>query len=294
LFGLLGSTSRKQRFINNDFWFSSVPEGPEIHRAASKLQGALEGRVISSIECHLPHYLRQFEALEGTEIQKVQARGKAILVHFDDVVVYSHNQLYGRWTVNLRSTKPKQWNRSLRLAYSTPTHTARLWSSTDIVLLEPWEIESHPYLCKLGPDIVTEPSETLLKHCRKSEFQRRKLKTLLLDQGFFSGVGNYLRSEILFCSGLHPERTLGSLNQVEQRDLAYWSTRLANQSLTKPGITVDLELYEMLRQDGQSRGQARHWVFTRDERSCHRCGTLIQHIRPSGRRLDFCPTCQTM
>jgi endonuclease-8 len=59
------------------------------------------------------------------------------------------------------------------------------------------------------------------------------------------------------------------------------------------GITVDLELYEQLKDIGLSRGQARHWVFTRNDRPCHQCGELILHTRPGGRRLDYCPTCQS-
>ena len=36
----------------------------------------------------------------------------------------------------------------------------------------------------------------------------RQVGHVLLDQHFFAGLGNYLRSEILFVSQLHPKRTL--------------------------------------------------------------------------------------
>jgi endonuclease-8 len=128
-----------------------MPEGPEIHRAASKIRNALEGKTIEDIEITLPRYMdRSSEFLDKT-VLKVEARGKAMLIHFDTFVLYSHNQLYGRWTVNRRATEAKKWNRSLRIALSTKTHTCRLWSATDILMLEPWEVSGHQYIAKLGP-----------------------------------------------------------------------------------------------------------------------------------------------
>lgn len=272
-----------------------MPEGPEIHRAASKIRNALEGKTIEEIELNLPRYTgREAEFLNKT-VLKVEARGKAMLIHFDSFVLYSHNQLYGRWTVNLRKTAAKKWNRKLRIALSTDKHTCRLWSATDILMLEPWEVSGHQYIAKLGPDVVIEETTTqdLIEHMSQKRFQRKRLKTLLLDQGFFAGIGNYLRSEVLFTANLHPDRTIASLNESEKIRLAQQALHLSRQSYKVPGITVDLELYDELREKGISRGKARHWVFTRNDRPCHRCGDLILHTRPGGRRLDFCQQCQS-
>ena len=115
-----------------------MPEGPEIHRAADKIRKALEGKVIEDIEITLPQFSGREHDFLGKTVNKVEARGKALLIHFDSFVMYSHNQLYGRWTVNLRTTEAKKWNRSLRVALTTDKHTCRLWSATDILLMEPW------------------------------------------------------------------------------------------------------------------------------------------------------------
>ena len=148
--------------------------------------------------------------------------------------------------------------------------------------MEPWELTGHPYLEKLGPDVVISETtvEQLITHMNQKKFQRRRLKTLLLDQGFFAGVGNYLRSEILFTSSLHPDRTVASLSDEEKTALSEQALFLSRQSYDVPGITVNLELYDQLRDLGQSRGRARHWVFTRNELPCHRCAALILHTRP--------------
>ena len=112
-----------------------MPEGPEIHRAANKIRKALEGMVIEDVEITVPRFCEARQDFIGKTVNRVEARGKAMLIHFDNFVMYSHNQLYGRWTVNLKETDAKKWNRSLRISLTTGKHTCRLWSATDILLI---------------------------------------------------------------------------------------------------------------------------------------------------------------
>ena len=121
-----------------------MPEGPEIHRAAQRLRNALEGSIITHVECPYVTIQGQEHRFLGNQVLSVKARSKAMLIHIGEDVLYSHNQLYGRWTVQKNSTKSKKTNRSLRLKLQNETHTACLWSATDIQLIEPWEIEGHP------------------------------------------------------------------------------------------------------------------------------------------------------
>ena len=65
-------------------------------------------------------------------------------------------------------------------------------------------------------------------------FQRRRFTSLLLDQGFLAGLGNYLRSEILFVARVHP--TLRPIDCDEQQILSI-GQKLRSQfllNLTKP------------------------------------------------------------
>ena len=71
-----------------------MPEGPEIHRAASKICNALEGKTIEDIEITLPRYDERTNEFLNKTFLKVEAMGKAMLIHFDTFVLYSHNQLY--------------------------------------------------------------------------------------------------------------------------------------------------------------------------------------------------------
>ena len=53
-----------------------MPEGPEIHRAASKIRKALEGNVIEDIEITVPQFSGRKADFLGKTVNKVEARGK--------------------------------------------------------------------------------------------------------------------------------------------------------------------------------------------------------------------------
>ena len=271
-----------------------MPEGPEIHRAAHRLRKALEGQVITYVECPYATIRGQEHRFFEQEVLQVKARSKAMLIYVGEDVLYSHNQLYGRWTVQKKTSKDRKTNRSLRIKLETETHVACLWSATDIELLEPWEVENHPYIARLGPDVADEEIEFLpvFEQIQNTKFGGRQLCHLLLDQSFLAGVGNYLRSEILFNAGLHPNRKLKSLTEDEQTRFAYSAISTTQRAYVQKGVTVDKDLYDLLREQGMSRRQARHYAFTRDGLNCHTCEGLISHTRLSGRRLDYCPNCQ--
>ncbi|MFT4862958.1 MAG: endonuclease-8, partial [Pseudohongiellaceae bacterium] len=131
-----------------------MPEGPEIRRAADKIATALVGKVIQRIEFGLPHLKHHEEILCGSTVLEMETRGKALLTHFDNGhSIYSHNQLYGRWYVVKRDKLPST-GRSLRLALHTKTHSALLYSASEIEVLDEEGINTHRFLTKLGPDIL--------------------------------------------------------------------------------------------------------------------------------------------
>ena len=272
-----------------------MPEGPEIYRVAQKLSKAISGKEIISIEFGLERLKGWEEVLINSQITSVKSQAKAMLISTDSgYTIYSHNQLYGRWDIRRSTTAEKKTNRSLRILIETNSHTARLYSASDIEVLDAVDLASHPFLSKLGPDLLDKDvSDTqLVEHISSGRFDRRALKHLLLDQSFLSGIGNYLRSEILFEANLHPDTRLGKLSQAKKSELALISRKITERALAQNGITIDYEIAENLKLEGLTKRQYRHWVFTRDGNPCRRCGSTIIHTRVGGRRLDFCPSCQ--
>ncbi len=95
-----------------------MPEGPEIAREADRIREAIEGRRADAVRFAFPELARRARRFAGERIRAVRARGKALLIEFDNgLTIYSHNQLYGRWYVRRAGSLPRT-GRQLRLAIS--------------------------------------------------------------------------------------------------------------------------------------------------------------------------------
>ena len=103
-----------------------MPEGPEIRRAADKIEAVLRHKTVERLEFGLKPLKRFAKPLRGSKVLALETRGKALLTHFDSGdTIYSHNQLYGVWHVVKRGKLPET-NRQLRLAIHTDQHSALL------------------------------------------------------------------------------------------------------------------------------------------------------------------------
>jgi endonuclease-8 len=271
-----------------------MPEGPEIRRAADRIARVIVDAPIEEVQFAFPR-LRRFEKrLSGARILEVETRGKAMLTHFDcDLTIYSHNQLYGVWKVVRRGKLPAT-RRSLRLAIHMPTHSALLYSASDIAVLPRDELAMHPFLARIGPDIVSNPPSwrEIAARLEDRAFSGRALGALYLDQAFLAGTGNYLRSEILYCAGLNPWRSAASLSRGERGRLARETLAVARRSYDSGGITLTPRLAARLKGEVRGYERRRFFAFARDGAPCYRCGTTIQRAAMSSRRIYWCSACQ--
>lgn|GEM_PF-3729277 len=94
---------------------------------------------------------------------------------------------------------------------------------------------------------------------------------MLLDQSFLAGVGNYLRSEILYSAGLHWSDTLEQLRAEQITDLARAARTMMWRSVKTGGVTNDPERVKVLKRAGWRRRDYRHYVFSREGQACFEC-----------------------
>lgn len=272
-----------------------MPEGPEIRRAADAVSNAILGRTAIEVRFGLEP-LRCFEKrLSGSRVIDVSTRGKAMLIAFHSgLTVFSHNQLYGRWyTVPARQYPDNE--RQLRLAIHTDEMSALLYSASDIQVLDGDTLSGHPFLNKLGPDVMAEETsaEQVFQRLRSKPFTNRKLGLLLTDQAFVAGLGNYLRCELLFLVGLDPETRPKACTEDLLRRLAKAILALPRQSYETGGITNDLERAEFLMQNGASFERARFNLYRREGLPCYRCAALIEIRKSGSQHCYICPKCQS-
>ncbi len=271
-----------------------MPEGPEIRRVADRIGKLLVNSEIIQSNFYYPRLEKKAKIVKNKKIKEVTSKGKALLIRFvNGWSMYSHNQLYGRWTVNLKTTAIKS-NRTLRVSFMTNKHIVRLWSATEIELIKTSEEAEHPFLRRIGPDVLSESCNTELieKRLMSKNFKKKKASSLMLDQSLFAGIGNYLRSEILFDANIHPDdRPL----DLDKRSVQKWAKsikNISNLAYKTGGFTVSKSVAEANKANGEQRNSLKHAVFMRHMYKCLVCYSPIERKWYGKRKLDYCPYCQ--
>ena len=271
-----------------------MPEGPEIRLAADKVARVLVGQTIVEAELHLGQLDRFAKRLTGSTVTAVDTRGKAMLTRFDNgLTLYSHNQLYGKWFTTRRPRLPRT-TRQLRVGLHTQTHSALLYSASDIEVLTERGLKKHPFLCRVGPDIL-DPELTaasIVDRLESPTFRNRALGGLYLDQAFLAGIGNYLRSEILWAAGVNPKLKPSQLDATGLRAIAKETLAISQRSYRTRGVTTPPQQAKERQALGMSYGQYRFQVFGREGLDCYACGSTIERHTLGSRNVFVCPGCQ--
>lgn len=262
-----------------------MPEGPEIRRAADSLEAAIKGKPLTHVWFAFPQ-LKPFEAqLVGQTVTHIETRGKALLTHLShNLTLYSHNQLYGVWRVVEADEQP-QTTRVLRVRLQTADKAILLYSASDIEMLTPEQLLTHPFLQRVGPDVldmrltVSDVKARLLS----PTFRNRQFSGLFLDQAFLAGLGNYLRVEILWEVGLAPQHKASQLSDEQLEALSHALLDIPRLSYNTRGIVDENKHHGAL---------FRFKVFHRAGKKCERCGGIIDRIMLSSRPFYWCPHCQ--
>ena len=271
-----------------------MPEGPEIRIAADKIASSIAFKPIKEIFFAFEHLKPYEDILAKQLVTGVDTKGKGMLIRFDNgLSIYSHNQLYGKWEIARAYSYPET-KRQLRLAIHNEKKSALLYSASDIEVLNEDAIATHPFLSRLGLDVLDSNTTTKKIEARLQDksFHRRRFTSLFLDQRFLAGLGNYLRSEILFVARVHPTLRPIDCSSEQISALASSALKVPRQSYQTKGITNDLRIVQHLKKQGYRRKDYRHWVFGREERPCYICNSSILKNISGGRRYYFCPNCQ--
>lgn len=262
-----------------------MPEGPEIRRAADILEAAIKGKPLTDVWFAFAQ-LKPFESqLQGQRVTEMETRGKALLTHFSDgLTLYSHNQLYGVWRL-VDSGEAPQTTRVLRVRLQTADKAILLYSASDIEMLTPEQLTTHPFLQRVGPDVLDPrlTAEAVKERLLSPRFRNRQFAGLLLDQAFLAGLGNYLRVEILWQVGLNGSHKANALNAKQLDALSHALLDIPRLSYTTRGRVDENKHHGAL---------FRFHVFHRDGETCERCGGIIEKTTLSSRPFYWCPHCQ--
>lgn len=269
-----------------------MPEGPTIRRIADCLRDKLQGQRAHTVRIGVANQKRHEATLSGRRIEDVRSFGKAMVFDLEDGwSVFTHTQLYGRWFVVPAGQQPPG-KKKLGIAFDTDAHTAILTSTNKIEVLRTAELGRHSFIGKLGPDAL-DPQIGVEEVRRQLDvFGAAPIGQTLLDQAFMAGIGNYLRSEILYLAKLRPEHTPESLNPNQRDALAEQILAAPRRAYTAQGFTTSQAHIDQ----GQARGlplsALKRYVYEHAGDPCPTCAAPIQEEQFDGRRIFLCASCQ--
>ena len=227
------------------------------------------------------------EKLVGRTLLGTGRRGKVIILDFGAVVGAVHLMISGRvlrlpgWQApDLTNTAVLEFEGGLVLAFT------RLWLGY-FNLYKAEEVESHPFISRLGPDPFSE--EFTVEYLAQIFRRKANIKGMLLDQSMVAGLGNIYVDEVLFAAGVHPTRRADTLNAGEIEKVFAATRDILRRAIELRGTTFD-SYHDAFGETGKFQHQLQ--VFTRDGEPCPVCGTEIVKLKVAGRGTHACPTCQ--
>jgi endonuclease-8 len=266
---------------------SLMPEGHTIHRAA-RLQAAALGSGPIATSSPQGRFTAGARRLDGATLVTIRAVGKHLFYHWDrEPTLHVHLGLFGRFrTHRERPAPPPSPNARL-----TMTGNAAVYLSGPTVceLLDPDEVEA--VVARLGPDPLDGGADPR-RFYEALERRTAPIGTALLDQRAIAGIGNIYRAELLFLTGIHPDRPANAVTPAERTEL--W-TRAAEL------LAVGERLGRIVTVDPRELGVDRHravakqerlYVYQRTSEPCRRCGSAIRAWKLGTRSVWACPACQ--
>ncbi len=286
-----------------------MPEGDTIYRAARAMQRAIGGKLCTGFEAGLAPLARVNDdtPLAGRTIEKVESRGKWLLVHFSgDLILVTHMLMSGSW--HIYKAGEKWWmGRDRMRAVIRAGEGADAWQAVafNVPVAEfhtERSLARYSQIPKLGIDALSDEYtvERGVASLRKygAEHPEAEIAVVLLNQRIIAGLGNVYKSEVAFAAGVNPFRAMSTLTAPELEVMAEVSQKwlkvnvLDGSSATgRDGIVT---YSGNRRTTGASDRAERLWVYGRQGQECRRCGALVQ-MRKQGeqaRSTYWCPGCQ--
>lgn len=229
-----------------------MPEGPEVHTIGDWLEEELYDAIIHNIDYNASSRynktglvgLEELRELLPLQINEIRAIGKKIIFYLKhetcDIFLISSLMMEGKWIWQdtkhsdlwFEVTRPDEEETS-NLYFNDSRHFGTL----EIIF---GQEAINERMRDVGPDLLSEEisDDDWLRQIRYSRIKNKKIGLFLMEQKYFSGIGNYLRAEILYAAKISPHRPLLKLSDDEALTIFRHARRLINESYHAQGATL--------------------------------------------------------
>ncbi|HVL91230.1 MAG TPA: bifunctional DNA-formamidopyrimidine glycosylase/DNA-(apurinic or apyrimidinic site) lyase [Actinomycetota bacterium] len=276
-----------------------MPELPEVEIVRKDLERDVVGRKIKDVTVKLPRIIRRHknrkeftDRLTGRKIAKIERRGKYILLGLDsEDVLVMHLGMSGHVErATGRKAPDKHTHVIIKFVTGGELRFVDMRQFGELFVSARDDLDGVKELQHIAIDPL-EDSFTWQYFSGLLVGRQVKLKTLLMDQKFISGIGNIYSDEILWAAGLRHDRLSDSLTSQEVRRLYRSIQEVLQEGIRHRGVTLEDETYKDLY--GETGSMQDHLkAYGREGEPCRRCRTPIVRERWSNRSTYFCPQCQ--
>jgi formamidopyrimidine-DNA glycosylase len=235
----------------------TMPEGPEVKITADGLRNEIINHSLTNIfvteaSRYYKKPLKHFNDINyPVKINDVYSKGKKIIIEGRDdldepITFISALAMEGSWKLHpgkhagielhVGEYKISQSVKKLesKILYF---HDTRHFGSFDICFTQD-EIDF--VLKGVGPDLLNGDVsfEDYKSVISQSKLGHKEICWFMMEQKFFSGVGNYLLAEILYACKILPTRILKDLSAKDKNNLWHYSRKLLKESYESGGLTI--------------------------------------------------------
>lgn len=245
-----------------------MPEGPSLVMYREELL-PFKGKKVVDVSGNVKTI--QPDILLNKKITDIRTWGKHLLLCFTPALtVRIHFLMFGSYTVNSKKDREPR----LHLGFAKDREINFYTCSVKLI--------DHPVdeVYDWKADVMNDNWDAAAAYKKiRSGDAGRLACDVLLDQEIFAGVGNIIKNEVLYRTGIHPESKIGSIPAAKLK------------SMIKDARDYSFEFLDY-RRAGTLR---KHWLV-HNKKVCPKHGTALHkdHLGKTKRRSFWCEECQRL
>ncbi len=286
-----------------------MPELPEVETTKRGLQKEVVGLKILSVWTDLktsdkrkhdtvanPKYFTVFKKeVSGAKVISAERRAKNILINLNNRKTI---------LVHLKMTGYLFYGKNPHIKYAHVIFTlsnqkylvlSDMRKFGKITLLDTKTAHDTKHLNNLGPDPLSKDFTLAKLKERLNKKPKGKIKTVLMDQIIIAGIGNIYSDEILWRAGVHPERRVLKITNLEFKKIFQATKELLKKGINFGGDSMSdyRNIYGL-----PGRFQLHHEAYRRTGERCRKkncrknAKSVIMRKMIGGRSAHFCPVHQ--
>ena len=279
-----------------------MPELPEVEVVRLFLDSHLIGKTISDLNIITPKsFIGDPKKVVNQKIIKTSRIGKQLSLYLaNGLVLLFHLKMTGQIILGefiFGHPTPKEDksilpNKSTRLVFTFSDNSQLFFNDQRkfgwVKLLTQNELADSQK--NLGLDILS--SKFTPKYFyQQLQTTSRPIKSVLLDQAKFAGIGNIYDNDSLFLAKINPFTPANKINFAQASTLCRFLKKIMLDSIKAGGSTAKDNKY--IHPDGSvGQNQFNFQVYQREGEKCYNCKTIIKRITLNGRGTFYCPKCQ--